>query len=301
MRSTKKEERNGSSSIRLARGGTKKRPHYNIVIADSRSPRDGRFIQKIGFYNPLLPSDHADRLKLDLDAAKAWIAKGAVASDRVHKFLANAGLVKAAHAQQSAEGPAQEEGAGTRCRRGRRQGGRSRPKTPRRRSDGGAGRPSCRRHRRAGPEGRGEGENLHRRARGAARYGALHDKDGRRFRSPPFAPKTGRGGDCRCRASPAAMRRRRCKGTELFVARAALPATGAEEFYHADLIGLEAQDSEGRVLGTVHAIHNYGAGDVIEIARPDGDSVLLAFTRETCRRSTSRPAIVVAVPRRRGQ
>jgi small subunit ribosomal protein S16 len=81
--------------IRLARGGTKKRPHYNIVISDSRSPRDGRFIEKIGFYNPLLPSDHADRLKLDLDAAKAWIAKGAVGSDRVHKFLANAGLVKA--------------------------------------------------------------------------------------------------------------------------------------------------------------------------------------------------------------
>ncbi len=81
--------------IRLARGGTKKRPHYNIVIADSRNPRDGRFIEKIGFYNPLLPSDHADRLKLDLDQAKAWIAKGATATDRVHKFLANAGLVKA--------------------------------------------------------------------------------------------------------------------------------------------------------------------------------------------------------------
>src|SRR6202142_4212283 len=80
--------------IRLARGGTKKRPHYSVVISDSRSPRDGRFIEKIGFYNPLLPSDHADRLKLDLDKAKAWIAKGAVASDRVHKMLANAGVVK---------------------------------------------------------------------------------------------------------------------------------------------------------------------------------------------------------------
>jgi small subunit ribosomal protein S16 len=84
-----------SLKIRLARAGTKKRPHYNIVIADSRNPRDGRFIEKIGFYNPLLPSDHADRLKLDLDAAKAWIAKGATATDRVHKFLAKAGVVKA--------------------------------------------------------------------------------------------------------------------------------------------------------------------------------------------------------------
>ncbi len=80
--------------IRLSRGGTKKRPHYNIVIADSRDPRDGRFIQKIGFYNPLLPNEHADRLKLDLDAAKSWLAKGATATDRVHRFLSDAGVVK---------------------------------------------------------------------------------------------------------------------------------------------------------------------------------------------------------------
>ena len=80
--------------IRLARGGTKKRPHYNIVIADSRSPRDGRFIEKIGFYNPLLPKDHADRLKLDNDKAKEWIGKGATATDRVHRFLADVGLAE---------------------------------------------------------------------------------------------------------------------------------------------------------------------------------------------------------------
>jgi small subunit ribosomal protein S16 len=80
--------------IRLARGGTKKRPHYAIVIADSHSPRDGRFIEKIGFYNPLLPQSHADRLRLDLEKAKAWIEKGAIASDRVHRFLSDAGVVK---------------------------------------------------------------------------------------------------------------------------------------------------------------------------------------------------------------
>jgi small subunit ribosomal protein S16 len=80
--------------IRLARGGTKKRPHYSVVIADSRSPRDGRFIEKIGFYSPLLPRDHADRVKLDLEKAKAWIAKGATASDRVHRLLADAGVLK---------------------------------------------------------------------------------------------------------------------------------------------------------------------------------------------------------------
>jgi small subunit ribosomal protein S16 len=83
-----------SLRIRLSRGGTKKRPHYAIVIADSHSPRDGRFIEKLGFYNPLLPREHADRLKLDLEKAKAWIAKGAIASDRVHRFLSDAGVVK---------------------------------------------------------------------------------------------------------------------------------------------------------------------------------------------------------------
>ncbi|HEY5048539.1 MAG TPA: 30S ribosomal protein S16 [Rhizomicrobium sp.] len=83
-----------SLRIRLSRGGTKKRPHYSIVIADSHSPRDGRFIEKIGFYNPLLPRDHADRLKLDLEKATAWIAKGAIASDRVHRFLSDAGVLK---------------------------------------------------------------------------------------------------------------------------------------------------------------------------------------------------------------
>jgi len=83
-----------SVKIRLSRGGTKKRPHYAIVIADTRSPRDGRFIDKIGFYNPLLPKDHADRLRLDLEKAKAWLAKGATASDRVHRFLSDAGVLE---------------------------------------------------------------------------------------------------------------------------------------------------------------------------------------------------------------
>ena len=83
-----------SLKIRLSRGGTKKRPHYSIVITDSRNPRDGRFIEKIGFYNPLLPREHADRLRLDIEKAKAWLAKGATASDRVHRFLADAGVLK---------------------------------------------------------------------------------------------------------------------------------------------------------------------------------------------------------------
>ena len=71
------------------------------------------------------------------------------------------------------------------------------------------------------------------------------------------------------------------KGAELYVDRAMLPETGEDEFYHADLIGLEARDGEGRVLGKVAALHNFGASDVIELIRSDGDSVHLAFTKET--------------------
>ena len=87
-----------SVKIRLSRGGTKKRPHYTIVLTESRSARDGRFIEKLGFYNPLLPREHADRLKFDTEKAMAWIAKGATPSDRVHRFLSDAGLLpKAVH------------------------------------------------------------------------------------------------------------------------------------------------------------------------------------------------------------
>jgi small subunit ribosomal protein S16 len=78
--------------IRLARGGSKKRPHYSIVAADSRSPRDGRFIEKLGTYDPLLAKDNENRVKLDLDRAKYWLDQGAQATDRVARFLEAAGV-----------------------------------------------------------------------------------------------------------------------------------------------------------------------------------------------------------------
>jgi small subunit ribosomal protein S16 len=81
--------------IRLARGGAKKRPFYRIVVADARSPRDGRFIEKIGTYNPLLPSDHAERLRLDTEAVKKWLAVGAQPTDRLVRIFSNLGLVAA--------------------------------------------------------------------------------------------------------------------------------------------------------------------------------------------------------------
>jgi small subunit ribosomal protein S16 len=80
--------------IRMARAGTKKRPVYHIVAADSRSPRDGRFIERLGYFNPLIAKDKPERLKLDLDKVKSWIAKGAQPSDRVMRFLDAAGVAK---------------------------------------------------------------------------------------------------------------------------------------------------------------------------------------------------------------
>jgi len=86
-----------SLKIRLARGGSKHRPYYNIVIADSRFARDGRFIEKIGAYNPLLAKSDVKRIIIDLEKAKAWLAKGALPTDRVARFLGAAGIVKWEH------------------------------------------------------------------------------------------------------------------------------------------------------------------------------------------------------------
>lgn len=83
-----------SLKIRLSRGGSKKRPYYHIVIADARAPRDGRFIERIGSYNPMLPKDSEERVKLDADRAKHWLSVGAQATDRVERFLDAAGLLK---------------------------------------------------------------------------------------------------------------------------------------------------------------------------------------------------------------
>jgi small subunit ribosomal protein S16 len=80
--------------IRMARAGTKKRPIYHIVAADSRAPRDGRFIERLGHFNPLLPKDKKERLVLDFEKVKAWLAKGAQPSDRIMRFLDAEGIRK---------------------------------------------------------------------------------------------------------------------------------------------------------------------------------------------------------------
>jgi small subunit ribosomal protein S16 len=83
-----------SLKIRLARGGAKKRPFYSIVVADSRSPRDGRFIEKVGTYNPILKADDPNRVLLKLDRIQEWMKKGALPTDRVARFLDQAGVMK---------------------------------------------------------------------------------------------------------------------------------------------------------------------------------------------------------------
>ena len=91
--------------IRLARGGAKKRPYYSIVVADSHSPRDGRFIEKVGTYNPLLPKDGpTPRVTLKLESIQAWIAKGAQPTDRVARFLAQEGVGQWAHGNNPNKG-----------------------------------------------------------------------------------------------------------------------------------------------------------------------------------------------------
>ena len=82
-----------ATKIRLARGGAKKRPFYRIVVADVRAPRDGRFIEKLGTYNPLLPKDSEDRVKMDMDRVQYWLGQGAQPTDRISRMLEAAGVL----------------------------------------------------------------------------------------------------------------------------------------------------------------------------------------------------------------
>ena len=90
-----------SLKIRLARGGAKKRPFYRIVVAESRFARDGKFVERIGSYNPMLAKDHADRIVLDAERAKYWLSKGALPSERVQHFFHKAGLMEAPKRHES--------------------------------------------------------------------------------------------------------------------------------------------------------------------------------------------------------
>jgi len=112
------EKKTMALKIRLTRGGAKKRPYYRIIVADSRFPRDGRFIDRIGAYDPMKPKDAADRVVLDVEKAKEWLAKGAQPTDRVARFLDQAGVITRAarnNPQKAKPGKKAEERAAERA------------------------------------------------------------------------------------------------------------------------------------------------------------------------------------------
>ena len=127
-------------------------------------------------------------------------------------------------------------------------------------------------------------------------YGPLHTKDGKSFRAT-FLRETKDGAVVALEGVNGRNAAEALKGAELYVPRSALPKEDADEFYHADLIGLRAEDTEGRAMGTVRALHNFGAGDVIELVRDDGDEVFLPFTREVAQQiDIEGGRIVIAAP-----
>ena len=111
--------------IRLARGGAKKRPYYAIVVADSHSPRDGRFIEKVGSYNPLLKKDDASRLVLKAERITEWLAKGAQPTDRVARFLSTQGLAKWEHGANPKKGEPGEKAKARATERSEREAARA--------------------------------------------------------------------------------------------------------------------------------------------------------------------------------
>src|ERR687890_807453 len=150
-------------SIRLTRGGAKKRPYYRIVVADSRAPRDGRFIEKLGTYNPLLAKDSPERVKLDADRISHWLSVGAQPSDRVLRFLDAAGIKersarnnpnKGKPGEKATERAEERAGRGGRGRSGGRLGGGARRRSRRRDACRGRGAGRRSRRRRACRRGR---------------------------------------------------------------------------------------------------------------------------------------------------
>jgi 16S rRNA processing protein RimM len=127
-------------------------------------------------------------------------------------------------------------------------------------------------------------------------YGPLHTKDGKSFRAIVMR-EAKEGAVVALEGVNGRNAAEALKGAELYVPRSALPKEDADEFYHADLLGLRAEDTEGRAMGTVRALHNFGAGDVIELVRDDGDEVFLPFTREVAQQiDIEGGRIVIAAP-----
>src|SRR5260221_9037421 len=267
--------------IRLARGGAKKRPFYSIVIADSRSPRDGRFIEKVGTYNPMVDKGHAERLVIKEERVKHWLGVGALPTDRVAKFFGDVGLGAKPGRRETPSRSAPKAKAQERAKAADEAAKAAAPEAEGE-SLGRAGTPRLCVGIITGAQG----------VRGAVRiksftavpeavaaYGPVADEAGQReFALRPVGRAKGV-----VIATIAGVADRdaaeRLKGVRLYVARDKLPAPGEEEYYHADLIGLAAVLRGGTPLGRGRAGHEYGAGDSLEGGSEGGVTGMGPFTR----------------------
>ena len=281
-----------SLKIRLARGGAKKRPFYRVVVADSRMPRDGRFIEKLGTFDPVKPKDAADRLVLDTEKAKAWIAKGAQPTDRVARLLDGLGVVKR-EAQNNPEKAqpkkkAQERAAAAAAKAGAGQ----------RRSPCGLTMPdksSLPPHAQdlvlVGRIGAAHGIRGEVRLvsftedpKAVADHGPLSDASGaRHFQIAALRSMKGNLFIARFTGVATRDAAEALNNLDLYVPRATLPVAGDEEFYHADLIGLTAVDSAGAEIGRVLNVLNFGGGDILEIAPVERRRNVAAAVHESLR------------------
>ena len=241
------QEKTMSVVIRLARAGTKKRPFYHVVVANSRFPRDGRFIERLGYFNPLLPKDNETRLKLDLEKVKAWMAKGAQPSDRVMRFLDAAGVAK----RKPRNNP---QKAVPRKDRGKAGDGACGARGVSLKRDAKWARRICIAKFGAAHGVRGEirlwpftEDPL-----AVANYGPLETEDGKRRFEIAAARAAKDHLVARIKGIDTRDDAEKLNGLELFVAREKLPATDDDEFYHADLIGLAAVTLQRRAARSHH-------------------------------------------------
>ncbi len=241
--------------IRLARAGAKKRPYYHIVVADSRAPRDGRFIEKVGSYNPMLPADHPDRVRLFAERILHWKAQGRSRRIGWRASSARRGLPRC---------PPSRSRRSSRCRRRRRRN------APPRRRRAPEPRPMAKAPLvLAGEIGRPHGVRGLVRLRSftadpaaIASYGPLSDESGtRRFVLEWLGNGLARIEGVEDRDTAA-----RLTGTRLFIPRERLPEPEPDEFYLVDLIGLAAFDEAGAPLGTVRAVEDFGAGAFLTLS-----------------------------------
>ena len=297
-----------SLKIRLSRGGAKKRPFYRIVVADARMPRDGRFVERIGAFDPLKAKDDATRLVVDVEKAKAWLAKGAQPTDRVLRLFDGLGIAKReahnnpvkalpkkkAQERVAAAAAAAEKAAAAAARPKPRQPDRAMASSARLVRLGVFGAAQ-------GVRGEAAGQVLHRRAEGDRRL-RRPDRQERRARVPLRSSVRPLRDDMLVVRLAGVTTRDAAEaltGVEIFARRDQLPPPAADEFYYDDLVGLTAVTTRRRAARPRTGLRNYGAGDILEIApAAGGETLLLPFSKAVAPEiDFAGGRIVVAPPR----